>query len=211
MRTAVARFLRDNAYLVHETDSAEAALAQDQLNDCDIAIVDIALPGISGIELTSQMKSQGFTGPIIALTARDTVEDKIEGLTIGMNDYIVKPFDLRELMARINTQLRAAGNQHDMADVQTARFKLQPRRHRFFANGKEQKLTIVEFRIMQKLMQHNHTIVNSQDIIEAAWGDEASLSNPPLRIHISNLRAKISDDSLQIIQTVPGLGYMLDD
>ena len=174
-------------------------------------MLDISLPGMTGLSFTKVLKEQGFDGPIIALTARDTVEDKITGLGVGMDDYLVKPFDLRELVARINAQLRTKGAHHDLASVQTSHFKIEPKRHKFYMNDQELKLTLVEFRLMLRLMQHNHATVTSQDLIESAWGDDASVSNPPIRIHISNLCTKIHDTDLTRIQTVPGVGYMLQD
>lgn len=211
MRSAVSGFLNDNGYVVHSAASAEAALEKQYPAKSDIAVLDISLPGITGLELTSVLKKQGFDGPIIAITARDTIEDKIIGLGSGMDDYLVKPFDLRELVARINAQLRIKGVHHDLASVKSTHFRIEPKRHKFFINDTETKLTLVEFRIMLKLMQHNRTTVNAQDLIEAAWGEDATTANPPIRIHISNLRTKINDTDLTTIHTVPGVGYMLQD
>jgi DNA-binding response OmpR family regulator len=211
MRNAVSEYLRDNGYIVYSTASAEAAIESGHPAQSDIAILDISLPGITGLEFTELLKEQGFDGPIIAVTARDTVEDKITGLGVGMDDYLVKPFDLRELVARINAQLRTKGAYHDLASIKTKHYHIEPKRHKFFIGEAETKLTLVEFRLMLKLMQHNRATVNSQDLIEAAWGEDAATSSPPIRIHISNLRAKLNDTSLTIIQTVPGLGYMLND
>jgi DNA-binding response OmpR family regulator len=128
-----------------------------------------------------------------------------------MDDYLVKPFDLRELVARINAQLRTKGIHHDLAAIKTAHYKIEPKRHKFYINDVETKLTLVEFRLMLKLMQNSHATVSAQDLIEAAWGDDAGTSNPPIRIHISNLRTKIHDTQLTIIQTIPGVGYLLND
>lgn len=211
MRTAVSQYLSDNGYIVHSASSAESALEKKYPSSTDIAILDISLPGMTGLTLTKVLKEQGFDGPIIAITARDTVEDKIIGLETGMDDYLVKPFDLRELVARINAQLRTKGAHHDLASVETTHFKIEPKRHKFFVNSKEVKLTLVEFRLMLKLMQHNHTTVSTQDLIECAWGEDAAITSPPIRIHISNLRAKLNDTDLTLIQTVPGVGYMLQD
>lgn len=211
MRQAVAGFLADNGYRVNSVSSGEAVFSKKLHFDSDIAVLDIALPGMDGLEITRRLKEDGFDGPIIGLTARDTIDDKITGLSTGMDDYIVKPFDLRELQARIDAQLRVHGVMHDLSTITTSNFRLEPKRHKFLAYGEELKLTLVEFRIMQILMQHNQTTVNTQNIIEAAWGDEAQLSNPPLRIHISNLRSKIKDNNLRVIQTVPGVGYLLND
>lgn len=211
MRHAVSQYLADNGYIVHSAESAEEAIKREYPSQSDIAIVDISLPGMTGLVFTETLRQQGFDGPIIAVTARDTVEDKITGLGVGMDDYIVKPYDLRELIARINAQLRTKGAFHDLAPIRTAHYAIEPKRHKFFVGEVETKLTLVEFRLMLKLMQHNRATVNTQDIIEAAWGEDAATTNPPIRIHISSLRSKLHDTSLTKIQTVPGIGYILND
>lgn len=211
MRSAVTGYLTDNGYVVRSAPSAEIALEKKYASSSDIAVLDISLPGITGLKFTEVLKENGFDGPIIAITARDTVEDKIIGLGVGMDDYLVKPFDLRELVARINAQLRTKGIHHDLATITTASYKIEPKRHKFYINDSVVKLTLVEFRLMLKLMQNNHATVSTQDLIEAAWGDDALTTNPPIRIHISNLRTKLQDTQLTIIQTVPGVGYILND
>jgi DNA-binding response OmpR family regulator len=211
MREAVVGYLRSNGYVVSGVGSGEDVFSQDLQLKADIALLDISLPGISGLEITKRLKQTGFDGPIIALTARDTVDDKLAGLDAGMTDYLVKPFDLRELRARIDAQLRIHGQNHDLSSISTDHFRIEPRRHRFYHDSKEVKLTMVEFRIMHILMQNNQTTVNTQDIIDHAWGEDASLTSPPIRIHISNLRSKIKDENLTVIQTIPGIGYFLND
>lgn len=211
MRSAISRYLTDNGYVVKSAPSAETAIDKNYPSESDIAVLDISLPGMTGLSFTEVLKGQGFDGPIIAITARDTVEDKIIGLGVGMDDYLIKPFDLRELVARINAQLRTKGVHHDLANVKTSHFKIEPKRHKFYMNDQEIKLTLVEYRLMLKLMQHNHTTVNTQDLIESAWGETSATASPPIRIHISNLRTKINDSQLTVIQTIPGIGYMLQD
>jgi DNA-binding response OmpR family regulator len=211
MREAVVGYLRTNGYIVSGVGSGEEVFSKGLQLSADIALLDISLPGISGLEITKRLKQAGFDGPIIALTARDTVDDKLVGLEVGMTDYLVKPFDLRELRARIDAQLRIHGQNHDLSSITTEHFRIEPRRHRFYHNGHETKLTAVEFRIMHILMQNNQTTVNTQDIIDHAWGEDAALTNPPIRIHISNLRSKIKDEDLTIVQTIPGIGYFLND
>jgi two-component system, OmpR family, response regulator PhoP len=157
MRSAVSSYLTDNGYIVRSAPSAEVALDKKYPSSSDIAVLDISLPGITGLKFTEVLKENGFDGPIIAITARDTVEDKIIGLGAGMDDYLVKPFDLRELVARINAQLRTKGIHHDLATISTASYRIEPKRHKFYIHDKEVKLTLVEFRLMLKLMQNSHT------------------------------------------------------
>ncbi len=211
MRRAVASYLRDIGYSVADYPDAETAIEEPSFANYDLAVLDISLPKMDGLELTQHMRANGFEEPIIGLTARDTIDDKVAGLESGMNDYLVKPFDLRELEARIKAQLRTRYTHNDLQSIATTRFKIEPRRHKFFVRKKEVKLTLVEFRLMLKLMQHRHAVVALNDLIDFAWGDDASMIRPPIRIHISNLRNKIGDTSLSVINTVPGRGYLLQD
>jgi DNA-binding response OmpR family regulator len=211
MRHAVSSFLRDIGYGVVDSPDAERVMQSRAYSNCDLAILDISLPRMSGLELTQHMRSDGFSEPIIGLTARDTVDDKVTGLETGMNDYIIKPFDLRELEARVKAQLRMRSVHNDLQPIKTKNFKIEPRRHKFFMGDEEIKLTVVEFRLMLKLMQHNHAVVTSNDLIDFAWGSDENVINPPIRIHISNLRSKIGDKDLSIIATVPGTGYIFQD
>ncbi len=211
MRKAIVDSLKSHNYTVFSADRAETVLENRMYEQSDIMIIDISLPGISGYELTQEIRKQGYDGGIIAVTARDTVEDKLLGLDRGMNDYIVKPFDMRELIARINVQLRAVNQHHDFSPIHTKRFYIDPKQYRFKMDDKVIKLTLVEFRLMRKLMKQHFTTVTNVDLIEAAWGEDVVTSNPPLRIHIANIRHKIKDTTFTILRTVPGVGYILYD
>jgi len=140
------------------------------------------------------------------MTARDSIVDKIKGFDLGLTDYIVKPFDLLELRARIRVHLKQKENA-----LKTPRFELKPQSLEFFADGTRIDMTNLELRIMEILMKNNHTLTKMNDIIEYAWGEDASLSNPPIRIHIANIRRKIGDDTFKIIRTISGVGYIFSD
>jgi len=212
MRDAVARTFRENGNEVLAAESAEKAKEILFDEDIDIGILDINLPGESGLELTQYIRDMDITVPLIAITARDSLKDKIQGLESGFTDYVVKPFDLNELMARVHAHLRQAGhNEEQHVIVRTQTYEIRPDAFEFLVNDEQVELTKIEFRIMQKLMEHNTVMVPLDDIIEFAWGEHSDLINPPIRIHIANLRKKINDDEFTIIKTIPGTGYKLND
>lgn len=213
MLDAVASALEDDGHEVLKAISAEEAkkLLFDD-GDIDIGILDINLPGESGLDLTGYIRDLDISVPLIAITARDSLQDRIEGLESGFTDYVVKPFDLKELIARIHAHLRQVGHNEDTKVViRTKNFEIRPDAFEFFMNDKPVELTKIEFRIMQKLMEHNTSMVPLDDIIEFAWGEHSDLINPPIRIHIANLRKKINDEDFSTIKTIPGTGYKLND
>ncbi len=207
MRDSLRRFLSEEGLFVTALSSAEDAIDAVDEKVFDIAVVDINLPGKSGFELIEYIREQGHTYPLIAMTARDGIVDKIKGFDLGLNDYIVKPFDLLELRARIHAHARFNTSQV----VKTKSFELHLDRMELTKNGKPIEMTTLELRIMEILMRNNHSLVKIDDLIEFAWGESESLANPPVRIHIANIRKKIGDTTYQIIRTKPGVGYIFHD
>ena len=213
MRDAVAKaLLRDGNQVLAAGSAEEARSMLTNEFDIDIGILDINLPGESGLDLTDFLRDMDVNAPLIAITARDSLQERIEGLESGFTDYIVKPFDLNELVARVHAHLRQVGHNEDQQVViRTQTYEIRPEAFEFLADGKQIELTKIEFRIMQKLMERNTVMVPLDDIIEFAWGEQSDLISPPIRIHIANLRKKIGDDDFTIIKTIPGTGYKLND
>lgn len=212
MLEAVTAALQRDGFRVRAALSAE--LAKDMIFEdekIDIGVLDINLPGESGIELTKYLRDIGITAPLIAITARDALSDRIEGLDSGFTDYLVKPFDINELKARVKAQLRQVGGGNEPETIKTPNFSIRPKAFELKKKGKEIALTKIEFRIMQKLMENNTVMVPIDDLIEFAWGEQSDLINPPIRIHIANLRKKIGDTDFSLVKTIPGTGYKLSD
>lgn len=210
MRGAIKTFLSREGYNVIDVPSTEEGIDAVDENTFDLALIDINLPGKSGFSMAEYIREQGSDMPLIALTARDSLDDKLHGFDIGFNDYVLKPFNLREVHARIKAQLRSKKN--DTSDsLETNNFTLNPQSLRFTAYGKDIELTQLELRIMQILMKNNGILVELDDVIEYAWGETDNLVDPPIRIHIANLRKKINDSDFTIIKTIPGRGYILND
>jgi len=213
MREAVCQALIQDGNQVIAASSAEQArelMFKD--DDFDLGILDINLPGESGIDLTNYIRDLDINVPLVAITARDSLQERIEGLESGFTDYVVKPFDLNELVARVHAHLRQVGHNEDQQMViRTQTYEIRPEAFEFLVEDKQVELTKIEFRIMQKLMERNTVMVPLDDIIEFAWGEQSDLISPPIRIHIANLRKKINDDDFTIIKTIPGTGYKLND
>jgi len=211
LREVLGRFLENNGFSVTGCDSTEDAIDQIDEHDFDIALIDINLPGKSGFSMLEYIREQGKDMPLIAMTARDGLEDKLAGFELGLTDYIVKPFDLKELLARMQTHLRTVGVTNKTAEVVVGSYRLDPESWEFFVGKKQIELTKTEFRMMHILMLNKRSIVKANDLVEFVWGDSPESLNPPVRIHLANLRKKIGDIDYTIIKTLPGIGYKLID
>jgi DNA-binding response OmpR family regulator len=207
MRLSLKTFLIEDGAKVFDVASAEDGIDAVDEKPFDIAIIDINLPGKSGFQLIEYIREQGYTYPLIAMTARDGIVDKIKGFDLGLTDYIVKPFDLLELRARINAHARKSAS----GAISTRNYKLIPESFQFFKGIKKIECTTLELRILEILMRNNQVLVPIDDLIEYAWGDQKDLVNPPVRIHIANIRKKIGDKNFQVIRTIPGVGYIFND
>jgi DNA-binding response OmpR family regulator len=207
MRNSLSSFLSEEGARVTSVANAEDGIDAVDEKEFDIAIIDINLPGKSGFSLIEYIREQGLTYPLIAMTARDGIVDKIKGFDLGLTDYIVKPFDLLELRARIQVHTKHTSS----SVIKTKNFELKPDSFEFYAKSKKIEVTTLEMRMLEILMKNNHTIVPVDDLIEFAWGDTTDNVNPPVRIHIANLRKKLNDTDFQIIRTIPGVGYIFND
>ncbi|AHC13900.1 response regulator transcription factor [Salinispira pacifica] len=194
--------------------SAEDALTILPVHHIDIALLDIRLPGMDGLNLCRTLREQGHTFPVIMLTARDEELDKVLGLEMGADDYMVKPYGYRELLSRIRAQLRRAtrysssDSEGELVDFGQARVDFLARRA--FRDGREIDITPVEFRIMLVFKDHENQSLSRQQIIDAVWGQDFFLEDPrTVDVHIRHLREKLETDpsSPRHIQTVRGHGY----
>ena len=208
LRDSLRGFLSEEGFLATAVASAEDGIDAVDEKPFDIAVVDINLPGKSGFNLVEYIRGEGHQYPLIAMTARDGIVDKVKGFDLGLTDYVVKPFDLLELRARINAHTKQSSRS---GVIKTDRFELLPDSFEFKVDGKKIEVTTLEIRMLEILMKNNHVLVSVDDLIEHAWGDQPNLVNPPVRIHIANLRKKLGDKNFQIIRTIPGVGYIFND
>lgn len=209
MRENLASFLKNEGFKVSAVSSAEEGIDEVDEDVFDAGIVDINLPGKSGFELIEYIREQGIEMPLLAMTARDGIEDKLRGFNLGFTDYIVKPFNVRELHARLLVHLQGSAQSEDQP-LKLGPYKINPKNMRFSIKNSFVELTQLEFRIMYLLMRNVNTLVLLDDLIEYVWGESGELVSPPIRIHIANLRRKIDDNNFDIIRTIPGKGYILE-
>jgi DNA-binding response OmpR family regulator len=211
MRETLHSYMSNEHFKVVSLGSCEEGIDAVDEQQFDICLVDINLPGKSGFDLIEYIRDQGQEMPVIALTARDSIEDKLKGFSNGANDYVVKPFNLEELVARMKVQLKTAGIHDDEEQISSPNYTITPSSMTFKYNKKEVQLTQLEFKLMYLLMRNQDTLVKLDDLIEYVWGEDESMASPPIRIHIANLRKKIHDSDYSVIKTIPGTGYIFKD
>ena len=211
MAALIRQGLEEEAYAVDVVDNGRDALLWVQSAEYDIILLDIMLPGMNGLDVCRQLRTDGFRMPIIMLTARDTLPDKVKGLDSGADDYLVKPFAIEELTARLRALARRDAPMKT-AVLTIADLSLDPAT-KLAHRGKDTiELTAKEYALLETLMRHAHQILSRDQIIEHVWNMEFESGSKLIEVYISNLRKKIDNGrSVKLIHTVRGLGYRIGD
>ena len=209
-------YLKNENYTVFKCYTAEEAL--EIVDDVDLAILDIMLPGTDGLTICQRIR-ENHTYPIIMLSAKDAETDKITGLTFGADDYITKPFQPLELVARVKAQLRRytkyneGPGKNDSGVIVHSGLVIDVNTHEVLLNEKPLSLTPTEFSILRILCERKGSVVSSEELFHAIWGDEYySKNNNTITVHIRHLREKLGDtmDDPKYIKTVWGVGYKVE-
>ncbi len=203
----VSRGLSERGYAVDVASDGEEALQWAHVADFDVVILDVMLPGRDGIEVCRALRGRGVRTPIVMLTARDAVEDRVRGLDSGADDYLVKPFAFAELLARLRALMRREpamlGNVLEAGDLRFDTAALEVSRQ-----GVAIELTSKECRLLEYLMRHPNQVLTRTMIAEHVWNYEFDNATNVIDVHIRNLRRKIDDPfPTKLIQTVRGAGY----
>jgi DNA-binding response OmpR family regulator len=202
------RGLEQSGYVVDHLALGSPAIDRLSLyrNEYDIAILDLMLPDVDGHIICKTVRDYGVTMPILVLTARGEVEDKVALLQSGADDYMVKPFAFEELLARLQALLRRP--EETIPNVfSVGQFTLNTATHTIFLFEKELPLTLKEFMLLEYFMRHPNQVISRDEIVDHAWNfDFSSLSNT-VDVHVKNLRKKIGSNGNKIIKTVKGVGY----
>lgn len=177
-------------------------------NDYDILILDLALPGKNGLDICTSLRKSGIMTPIIMLTARDTVQDKIKGLDSGADDYLVKPFSFEELLSRVRALARRPRTVLP-PEMKVGDLVLNPATQEAFQDGKKIDLTLKEFRILEFFMSKSDEVINRQQIIDHLWDFQFNPLSRVMDVHINNLRNKLHGKHGTALETVRGIGYRL--
>ncbi len=203
----LAQGLREESYTVDTAENGDSGLEMALSGDYDLLLIDWMIPGISGMEVCRRFRAQNSTTPIIILTARDTVRDVVFGLEMGANDYIKKPFDFEELLARIKVQLRPLSGEHQQFVLQN--ILLDVEKHQVLKNGKEVLLTQKEFALLEYLMRNKGKVCRRTRIIESVWDIHFDYKTGVIDVYINSLRKKLGIPTEGgCIQTVRGVGYI---
>ncbi|KAB1232017.1 response regulator transcription factor [Chryseobacterium viscerum] len=206
------RGLESQEYQVYISEDAEDAIVMLNKITFDLAITDIMLPKMSGIDLCKMIKQKYPDLPIIMLTALGTIDEKIEGFDAGADDYMVKPFEIRELYVRIKAilQRRSIKNKEAyLTDLAYHELKIDKKINRVFRNGKEIELTPKEFKLLVFLVSNAERILTREEIAENVWGNHFDTGTNYIDVYIAYLRKKIDKDFEQkLIHTKPGVGFI---
>ena len=197
-------------YLCTQAFSGTEARMLLAMNRYSVVLLDLMLPGISGEEVLQEIRKQGNT-PVIILTAKDTIEDKVEVLQSGADDYVTKPFDIKEVLARVAVQIRRMEGSFSEGNLVYQGLELD--RENFCVRVDQTelpKITRQEFSILELLLKHPKKVFSKEEIFEYAWEEAYMGETKTLDVHISNIRKKIkSVTSKEYIETIWGIGYRL--
>lgn len=202
--------LEREAYAVDYITDGEKASRRLEMNsrDYDLVILDLMLPGKSGLDICRDLRGQKVTIPILVLTARDNLNDKIAALELGADDYLTKPFSIQELVARIKAILRRPAEVLS-TQLQIGNLVLDNSTHQVTLAGQSIELTVKEFALLEYLMRNPNQVINRHQIIDHLWGYDFSSASNIVDVHIKNLRKKIGNRQLKMLETVRGLGYRI--
>ena len=207
LRSLLARGLREEGFDVTTAGTASELLALLPDEEPDAMIVDVGLPDADGRDLVQALRVQGATTPVIFLTARDALPDRLAGFAAGGDDYLTKPFAFAELVARLHALMKRAGS--DLS-AQVGELRLDPGTHAASCGGKSADLTPTEFRILARLAARPGDAVRRRQIVESAWPHGAIVHDNTLDVYIARLRRKLASlPGAPEIATVHGVGYSL--
>ena len=200
--------LGEQGHVVDAVGNAEEALYRAHEYHHDLAIIDLGLPGMSGLDLIREFRSQGKAFPILILTARGNWQDKVEGLAAGADDYVVKPFQFEELEARLNALLRRSSG-FVQATIEAGPLLLDLNRKQATVAGETLGLTAFEYRILEYLMRHHQQVVSKERLIEQLYPDDDERDPNVIEVLVGRLRRKLEgDNGFRPIDTVRGQGYL---
>ena len=205
--------LRHEGYEVEKAFDGRTGLEMAEQGQYDLMLLDIMLPQLNGLEVLRRLRKEESALPIIMLTARDAVMDKVTGLDMGADDYITKPFSIEELLARIRAALRKqAGQKKEESLLTCADLSVDVSRHRVMRGGKEIELTGREFSLLQYFLENKTLVLTRDQLLEKVWGYGYLGETNVVDVYVRYLRGKIDDPFEQkLLHTVRGVGYVLRD
>lgn len=206
LAAAIARGLRRDGLAVDIAHDGETALEKATVNGYDVILLDRDLPRLHGDDVCRELRAQGVQAGILMLTAAASIGERVEGLDLGADDYLPKPFDFSELQARIRALGRRGGAARP-AVIERAGITLDPARHQVTRDGHQVDLTPKEFAVLQILLEADGAVVSTEELLERAWDEEADPFTNAVRVTMVTLRRHLGQPP--VIQTVVGSGYQL--
>jgi two-component system response regulator MprA len=208
VRASLERALSLEGYDIDLAGDGAAALDQLAVAPPDAVVLDLGMPRVDGLEVCRRMRAAGDRTPVLMLTARDAIDDRVEGLDAGADDYLVKPFALRELRARLRALLRRADHGADV--LRYADLTLDPGAHEVHRRGRRIDLSRTEFTLLELFMRHPRQVLSRTQIFESVWGYDLGTTSNALGVYVGYLRRKTEQaGEPRLLHTVRGIGYVL--
>jgi two-component system response regulator MprA len=208
LRSALERALRLDGHEVALARDGQDALDEVAAGRPDAVVLDVAMPGLDGLEVCRRMRAGGDRTPVLMLTARDAVDDRVAGLDAGADDYLVKPFALRELQARLRALLRRTESGGDALTYDDVAMNVVA--HEVTRGGRRIELTRTEFALLRLFLEHPEQVLTRSQIFERVWGYDFGATSNTLGVYIGYLRRKIEEGGApRLLHTVRGVGYIL--
>ncbi len=204
--------LAEAGYAVDRVASGDAALQHAEQGGYDLLVLDVMMPGLDGYQVLERLRAGGHSLPVLLLTARDRIEDRVRGLETGADDYLIKPFAFPELLARVRTLLRRGGQVPAQTSLRVADLEVDLLSRRVVRAGRPIALTAKEFALLEFLMRRRGEVLPRALIAAEVWDMHFDSDTNVIEVAIRRLRAKVDDDfAPRLIRTVRGLGYLLDE
>ncbi|MEG2291251.1 MAG: response regulator transcription factor [Clostridium sp.] len=208
---AIEEGLKIDGYAVDTSEDGVDGLELARVNDYDLIILDLNLPSMDGIDILKNIRNEDNLVKILILTARSSIEDRVLGLDLGANDYLVKPFHFEELEARIRSLLRMKYIQEGTM-LKYNDLKVDTKLRKAFINDEFIKLTKKEFAILEYLMKNINKVISQEELIEHIWDNSVDMFSNSVRVHINSLRKKIrSNINDEVIKNIVGVGYVIEN
>lgn len=208
---AIEEGLRIDGYAVDTSEDGIDGLELSKINDYDLIILDLNLPSMDGIDILKSIRKSDNLIKILILTARSSIENRVLGLDLGANDYLIKPFHFEELEARIRSLLRMKYIQEDTV-LKYNNLKIDTKLRKAYINDEFIKLTKKEFSILEYLMKNINKVISQEELIEHIWDNSVDMFSNSVRVHINSLRKKLKANiNNEVIKNIVGVGYVIED
>ena len=209
LRSMLEAALRHSGFEVHPVANGRDAIDAVPKVDPDLIVLDVMLPDLDGFDVCKRLRQSGDRTPVLFLTARDAMEDKVRGLTLGGDDYLVKPFSLEELVARITAVLRRTGLDPSATELRCGDLSMDDDAHLVLKGGQEVGLSPTEYNLLRYLLMNKGRVVSKAQILDHVWDYDFGGDGGVVETYIGYLRRKLDTTEPRLIQTIRGVGYTL--